>query len=99
MVVLSLGEGAHGFTLDAARGEFVLTHPRLRVPARGQIYSVNDARYFDWPLGLQRRAARPVLASALAEQVTLSHEVCFITTKMFTGLRLLGTTASSSSDP
>ena len=35
MVVLSLGAGAHGFTLDAARGEFVLTHPRIRVPARG----------------------------------------------------------------
>ena len=36
MVVLSLGAGAHGFTLDAARGEFVLTHPRLRIPARGE---------------------------------------------------------------
>ena len=35
MVVLSLGTGAHGFTLDAARGEFVLTHPGIRVPARG----------------------------------------------------------------
>ena len=59
MVVLTLGDGAHGFTLDARRGEFVLTHPRLRVPARGQIYSVNDARYFDWPPGLQRRATQP----------------------------------------
>lgn len=36
MVVLSLGTGAHGFTLDAARGEFVLTHPWLRVLARGE---------------------------------------------------------------
>jgi hypothetical protein len=61
MVVLTLGDGAHGFTLDAARGEFVLTHARLRIPARGQIYSVNDARYFDWPAGLQRCAMQRVL--------------------------------------
>ncbi|KAK9845922.1 hypothetical protein WJX81_006049 [Elliptochloris bilobata] len=26
----------------------------MRIPARGQIYSVNDARYFDWPAGLRR---------------------------------------------
>mmetsp|Transcript_12775 Transcript_12775/g.40369 ORF Transcript_12775/g.40369 Transcript_12775/m.40369 type:complete len:140 (-) Transcript_12775:191-610(-) len=26
----------------------------MKIPARGQIYSVNDARYFDWPEGLQK---------------------------------------------
>ncbi len=54
LLVLTVGEGTHGFTLDRATGEFVLTHPRMRIPDRGQIYSVNDARYFDWPEGLQR---------------------------------------------
>ncbi|XP_078442633.1 inositol monophosphatase family protein [Wolffia australiana] len=48
------GGGAHALTLDRGAGEFVLTHPSLRIPPRGQIYSVNDARYFDWPAGLRR---------------------------------------------
>lgn len=42
MVVLSLGAGAHGFTLDAQRGEFMLTHPDIRVPARGALTQVPD---------------------------------------------------------
>lgn len=54
MMVLTMGDGTHGFTLDPATGDFRLTHPHLRIPARGQIYSVNDARYYDWPGGLQR---------------------------------------------
>jgi fructose-1,6-bisphosphatase len=38
------GLGAHGFVLDRLSGEFVLTHERIQVPQRGQIYSLNDAR-------------------------------------------------------
>jgi len=53
MLVLTLGSGTHGFTLDDATGEYLLTHPSIAIPRRGQIYSVNDARYFDWPPGLQ----------------------------------------------
>eukprot|EP00195_Chlamydomonas_chlamydogama_P014589 CAMPEP_0202895650 /NCGR_PEP_ID=MMETSP1392-20130828/4793_1 /ASSEMBLY_ACC=CAM_ASM_000868 /TAXON_ID=225041 /ORGANISM="Chlamydomonas chlamydogama, Strain SAG 11-48b" /LENGTH=332 /DNA_ID=CAMNT_0049580717 /DNA_START=316 /DNA_END=1314 /DNA_ORIENTATION=- len=53
MMVITLGSGAHGFTLDPSIGEFVLTHPNIRIPERGQIYSLNDARYHDWPKGLQ----------------------------------------------
>lgn len=41
-------QGTHGFTLDPLLGEFMLTHPDITIPKRGQIYSVNDARYFDW---------------------------------------------------
>ncbi|CAA6667529.1 unnamed protein product [Spirodela intermedia] len=51
---LSFGSGTHAFTLDHSTGEFVLTHPFIKIPPRGQIYSVNDARYFDWPEGLRR---------------------------------------------
>ncbi|CAN1189052.1 Fructose-1,6-bisphosphatase, chloroplastic [Linum perenne] len=50
----SFGSGTHAFTLDHTTGDFVLTHPGINIPARGQIYSVNDARYFDWPEGLRR---------------------------------------------
>ncbi|RWW32773.1 hypothetical protein BHE74_00028145 [Ensete ventricosum] len=45
---IGFGSGTHAFTLDHSTGEFVLTHPSI------QIYSVNDARYFDWPDGLRR---------------------------------------------
>ncbi|KAG5526105.1 hypothetical protein RHGRI_032411 [Rhododendron griersonianum] len=50
----SFGSGTHAFTLDHSTGDFILTHPSIKVPPRGQIYSVNDARYFDWPDGLRR---------------------------------------------
>ncbi|CAK9309138.1 unnamed protein product [Citrullus colocynthis] len=50
----SFGSGTHAFTLDHSTGDFVLTHPHIKIPPRGQIYSVNDARYFDWPEGLRR---------------------------------------------
>jgi fructose-1,6-bisphosphatase len=46
-------QGTHGFTLDPLCGEFLLTHPNVKIPQRGQIYSVNDARFHDWPKGLQ----------------------------------------------
>ena len=36
MLVLSWGSGVHGFTLDSGVGEFVLTHPAMRIPARGE---------------------------------------------------------------
>ncbi|KAL6012613.1 hypothetical protein ACLOJK_003102 [Asimina triloba] len=89
---VSFGSGTQAFTLDHSTGDFVLTHPGIKIPPRdsddygisseskkaiyprpfpslldisisanylftslsGQIYSVNDARYFDWPEGLRR---------------------------------------------
>ncbi|KAL3814373.1 hypothetical protein ACJIZ3_015641 [Penstemon smallii] len=50
----TFGSGTHAFTLDHSTGDFILTHPNIIIPPRGQIYSVNDARYFDWPEGLRR---------------------------------------------
>lgn len=50
----SFGRGTHAFTLDRSTGDFILTHPNIKIPPRGQIYSVNDARYFDWPKGLRQ---------------------------------------------
>lgn len=51
---VTFGSGVHAFTLDHSTGDFVLTHPSIKIPSRGQIYSVNDARYFDWPEGLRK---------------------------------------------
>ncbi|KAM7470598.1 hypothetical protein LguiA_008781 [Lonicera macranthoides] len=50
----SFGSGTYAFTLDHSTGDFILTHPSIKIPPRGQIYSVNDARYFDWPEGLRQ---------------------------------------------
>ncbi|OIT36038.1 fructose-1,6-bisphosphatase, chloroplastic [Nicotiana attenuata] len=50
----SFGSGTHAFTLDHTTGDFLMTHPNISIPPRGQIYSVNDARYFDWPEGLRQ---------------------------------------------
>ncbi|XP_074275802.1 fructose-1,6-bisphosphatase, chloroplastic [Silene latifolia] len=50
---VTFGSGVHSFTLDHSTGDFILTHPSIKIPSRGQIYSVNDARYFDWPEGLR----------------------------------------------
>lgn len=37
MLVLSLGSGVFGFTLDPALGEFLLTHPNMQMPPRGEL--------------------------------------------------------------
>jgi len=49
LLVISLGFGVHGFTLDQSVGEFVLTHPNITMKPRGTIYSINEgnAKYWD----------------------------------------------------
>ena len=51
MLVYSAGNGVHGFTLDPSVGEFLLSHQKITMPARGKIYSVNEAytEYWDEP--------------------------------------------------
>ena len=51
MLVLSTGQGVHGFTLDPGVGEFLLSHPDMTIPEQGKIYSVNEgySRYWDAP--------------------------------------------------
>lgn len=48
MLVYSTGAGVHGFTLDPGLGEFLLSHPNLRIPRRGSIYSVNEGNQAWW---------------------------------------------------
>ncbi|KAG7364314.1 chloroplast fructose-1,6-bisphosphatase [Nitzschia inconspicua] len=52
--VFTLGGGVHGFTLDERIGEFVLTHPNIKMPPRGKIYSLNEANRWDWDSPLQK---------------------------------------------
>merc|ERR1719399_2481421 len=53
ILVMTMGDGVNGFTLDPAIGEFVLTHPNIQIPKRGKIYSINEANYYDWDPALQ----------------------------------------------
>ncbi len=54
--VLSTGQGCHGFTLDPAIGEFFLSQPDIKVPARGTCYSVNEGNYSKWTPEIQKWA-------------------------------------------
>lgn len=47
-LVISVGSSVNGFTLDASIGEFVLTHPDIKIPKRGKIYSVNEGNAKNW---------------------------------------------------
>uniref|UniRef100_A0A0E0DRY2 fructose-bisphosphatase n=1 Tax=Oryza meridionalis TaxID=40149 RepID=A0A0E0DRY2_9ORYZ len=47
-LVLSTGNGVNGFTLDPSLGEFILTHPNIKIPNRGKIYSVNEGNAKNW---------------------------------------------------
>ena len=55
MMVYTTGAGVHGFTLEPSIGEFLLSHPNMRIPEPGKkIYSVNEAYYKRWHPGQQR---------------------------------------------
>lgn len=54
MLVYSTGQGVHGFTLDPTIGEFVLSHPDIRIPEVGQYYSVNESYFGRWSPAMQR---------------------------------------------
>ncbi|KAI3830898.1 hypothetical protein MKW98_019314 [Papaver atlanticum] len=46
--VLSTGTGVNGFTLDPSLGEFIMTHPDIKIPKKGKIYSVNEGNAKNW---------------------------------------------------
>jgi len=48
MLVMSLGNGVVGFTLDPESGNFLLSHPDIRMPEKGKIYSINEANREKW---------------------------------------------------
>lgn len=48
LLVFTTGNGVHGFTLDTARGEFYLSHPHLKMPQNGRLYSINEGNLNDF---------------------------------------------------
>jgi fructose-1,6-bisphosphatase I len=54
MLVYTTGRGVNGFTLDPSIGEFCLSHPDMKCPADGKIYSINEGNYVHFPEGVKR---------------------------------------------
>ena len=54
MLVYTTGKGVNGFTLDPSIGEFCLSHPKMRVPNDGVIYSINEGNYVHFPEGVKK---------------------------------------------
>jgi len=53
MLVYSTGNGVNGFTLDTSVGLFLLSHPDIKIPEGGNIYSINEANYIYFPEGVK----------------------------------------------
>jgi len=54
MLVFTVGQGVHGFTLEPGIGEYILSHEQISIPARGKIYATNEGNYHKWAAGTQK---------------------------------------------
>ena len=54
MLVYTVGQGVHGFTLEPGIGEYLLSHEQIRLPARGKVYGVNEGNYHKWTMGTKK---------------------------------------------
>jgi len=83
MFVFTTGHGVHGFTLDPTVGEFFLSHPDIRMPERGKIYSVNEGNeavweddvraWVDWLKTPDKAAGRPYSSRYIGTLVADFH--------------------------
>ena len=53
MLVYTTGHGVNGFTLNPAIGTFYLSHPDMKFPQNGTIYSINEGNYVHFPQGVK----------------------------------------------
>ena len=53
MLVYTTGDGVNGFTLNPAIGSYYLSHPNIKFPENGTIYSVNEVNYNHFPQGIK----------------------------------------------
>ena len=54
MLVYTTGVGVHAFTYDPSLGVFCLSHEKVRYPATGSMYSINEGNYIKFPLGVKK---------------------------------------------
>ncbi len=53
MMVITTGNGVDAFTLDSSIGDFCLSHPDIKIPKDGTIYSINDGNYDRFEQGVK----------------------------------------------
>ncbi|MFV0304649.1 MAG: class 1 fructose-bisphosphatase [Moheibacter sp.] len=53
MLIYTTGNGVNGFTLNPSIGTFYLSHPNMRFPEDGKIYSINEGNYAHFPQGVK----------------------------------------------
>lgn len=56
MLVYATRRGVNGFTLDPSIGEFCLSHPDIKCPEFGKIYSINYGNFSQYAVGVRRYA-------------------------------------------
>ncbi len=54
MLVFSVGQRVHGFTLDPSIGEYLLSHEDIRIPKKGRVYAANEGNYHRWLSGTRK---------------------------------------------
>jgi|TARA_B110000483_G_scaffold54360_1_gene67761 fructose-1,6-bisphosphatase I len=54
MIVFTTGHGVNGFTLDPGIGTYCLSHPNMKIPSKGNIYSINEGNYVHFPEGVKK---------------------------------------------
>lgn len=83
MLVYSTGQGVHGFTLDPSVGEFLLSHPDIKIPSPARYYSLNQGyqkywtpgvrQYVDWLQGLGSHDREPLTGRYIGSLVADFH--------------------------
>jgi fructose-1,6-bisphosphatase I len=53
ILVFTKGNGVNGFTLNPAIGSFYLSHPNIKIPLEGNIYSINESNYLYFSQGVK----------------------------------------------
>ena len=53
MIVYTTGHGVNGFTLNPAIGTYYLSHPNMKFPEDGHVYSINEGNYNHFPQGVK----------------------------------------------
>lgn len=83
MLVYTTGSGVNGFTLDDSIQEYCLSHPDMKIPANGKIYSLNEGNYVEFPEGVKnyidwckekdKDTARPYSARYIGSMIADFH--------------------------
>ena len=74
VLVFATTRSVNGFTLDPSIGEFYLSHPDIKCPLNGSIYSVNQSNALNYSTGIQQYLHSLQLRNKEKEgSITLRH--------------------------